>query len=769
MKTRTHTHGAGKKNFFSPLRRQALATLTGVAVALATIPSASADLPAINTAPVETTKTLTQKCVGTEYRPFIGNANKEHQDIGGSVSPVSVRVVAPKQVEAGQQFQVVLDPADMTTNSGSDFGRIKMDFALPDNLEITKIEATGATGTYAGMSNPVAVRINAAGAPDPNGKFVRIWGGATVNNSPSAATNSPKSGWRVKESSTFSAPTLTLTAKAPANGAGRTLDFGTRSAGTAATRGGNDNFMSFAQDDLIADDDYWCGADAASAKLASVQVVRAGSEIAFSETQLDLITGATDAQFKATVSTNSADKQLLTRGDVEFYVDGQKVGSSKPDANGVATYSYTFPNLQDRDPVSYKVTAKFVGVEGRITPSSTTEDLTVNVNPIPLKDVNTPVTLKVNRLAGSGDQRPARLVATLNPDNGRQLPEGAKVEFLRDGVSLGTVDVKNNSAQFIDREPTIGAENQTLRYTVKFPGLIDEQNLDSERMGARYLASESEPVEYSINGENATNTKLEVSSEEIGFGDEVELKATLTKTGDDQVIAGQTIEFLNNGLFLGEATTGEDGVAVLRTTLTEGKNAITAHFNGAETSGVYLHESTSEEIVVTADGKSVGETSTKIDVAAQAVHGDEVKITAKVTRADGSALPTDGNLGNVAFFVNNTHVGTAPVQIVDGEAVAEWTHKFSGRGDYQLYAAYTGAEQEEEILKDSNSEVVPVKVDVEGVEIGEPTGPVDGSDGSSPGSSDGMVLSPAAIAGIIAGILAGFGVIAAIINFIIGR
>ena len=62
-----------------------------------------------------------------------------------------------------------------------DTGRMKYDFKLPENVEISNLRIS-APGTGFN-SNPVVQRINVSGNPDPNGPYARIWdGGNSVNN-----------------------------------------------------------------------------------------------------------------------------------------------------------------------------------------------------------------------------------------------------------------------------------------------------------------------------------------------------------------------------------------------------------------------------------------------------------------------------------------------------------------------------------------------------------------------------------------------------------
>ena len=708
-------------------RRNSLAVVVCLSVTASTMGVAQAQ----DTKVQNKTIAVTHDCVGTEYTRVIGPSPKTLSDSVLQFTPNDFKVTYPEQAAPNGQFEVTIAPSQMSLKDNSvaffgasDIGRLKYDIVVPEGVKVASATLGAATGLMPGAAAPVATVIDEEGNPDPNGHIVRVDGGHTVNNGPNAAINSPAAGLRIKAKSKFTLPSLTLKLVAT-NVAGQELSVGLRGAGAPAERGGINNSFSFAQDDSIADDDYWCvPTNPEAGKLTTTRVV-GSSNIALSKTELDIITGETDTRLQAQVTTTAGNSQLLSQGKVEFFVDGKSIGEVNPDESGLAVLTHTFPQLDDREPKKYNVTARFKGVDSRILPSSDSETMRVTVNPIPITDVTTATTLTTRVAAVEDAQLPVVLNASVDATDSSALPASGAVQFYRDGEAIGKpVAVKNGRASFVDKVSAEEATGKSYSYTAKFSEVIDES------VAKRYLESESEPATVDVNGQQQTQTTLEASATELAHGEVAKLTSTLTFGEDKTPLAGQKIQFRVNGLDHGEpVVTDEKGVATLETKLAPGENKVTAHFYGEDVDSVQYAGSESAAVDIKVADKSKFATEVDLVVNPTAEHGKEAKLTATINAEDAPAGALDR--GTVSFFVAGRLVGVAPAQAVDGKIQATITHTFSGAGDQEVYAVYSGVEDDDIQVLPSQSGKTTVAVSAVDIVIEETTPPA-----PQPGGSD---------------------------------
>ena len=158
------------------LGRIALGAITSLSLSFTLISAAPSSFatPLATAAPTSKSVLVNHLCV--EHKGLFSNGS----DL--TLSPDDVAVEYPETVLPGQTFTVKIQPGEMRTG-GKDTGRMKYDIALPQGVKISNLRLDG--GASGLNANPAAVvqRVDAAGKPNANGAFARIWDGAhSVNN-----------------------------------------------------------------------------------------------------------------------------------------------------------------------------------------------------------------------------------------------------------------------------------------------------------------------------------------------------------------------------------------------------------------------------------------------------------------------------------------------------------------------------------------------------------------------------------------------------------
>ena len=400
----------------------------------------------------------------------------------------------------------------------------------------------------------------------------------------------------------------------------------------------------------------------------------------------------------------TAGSNKVTAGNVEFLVGGKSIGVMPVGTNGRASIGHSVPLLDNRTPITQQVTARYLGDSPRFA-TSTSGTTTITVNPEPKAEVASTVGLTATRGLVDAGQLPVTLDVSVDTSNGQDLPAGAQVEILRDDVVLATIPVTGVTATYTDHLDARVAETTVHRYTARL--------LQSESDDTIYLGAESDEVEVTLAAEQTPELTVVVDPATVRVGRGVDITATLTSDGTP-LPAGTEFVIRANGRDIGTVTTDDDGVATLTDHVftTPGDKKIEAVFGGAVIGGKNYLPVTSAPATLTVDALPEVDSATVIDLRTEATAGDEVTITAVVSRPDGGEL-TDAaatDLGSVWFFSDGEAIGSAPVTVdpVTGEATAVFTHRFAERGEYRMTAEYSGTRGTDGIIAPSETDAATV-------------------------------------------------------------
>ncbi|WP_264888380.1 Ig-like domain-containing protein [Dietzia sp. NCCP-2495] len=416
----------------------------------------------------------------------------------------------------------------------------------------------------------------------------------------------------------------------------------------------------------------------------------------------------------------TAGSNKVTAGNVEFFVGGTSIGVMPVGTNGRAGIEHSVPLLDNRTPITQQVTARYLGDSPRFA-ASNSGTTTITVNPEPKAEVTSTVGLTATRGLAEDGQLPVTLDVSVDTSNGQDLPAGAQVEILRDDVVVATIPVAGVTATYTDHLDAEVAESTSYRYTARL--------LKSESDDTIYLGAESEPVTVTLAAEVTPEVTVAVDPTSVLVGRAVDMTATLTADGNP-LPAGAEVTIRANGRDIGTVTTGDDGTAVLagHEFTTPGDKTIEAVFGGAVIGGKNYRPVTSAPATLTVEALPEADSATVIELQTEATAGDEVTITAVVSRPDGGEL-TDAaatDLGSVWFFSDGEVIGSAPVTMdpATGEATAVFTHRFAERGEYRVTAEYSGISGNDEVISPSETaEATVVTVSASGIEIEEPGPP----------------------------------------------
>lgn len=662
-------------------------------------------------APITETKTVNQQCV--EHRGFLSNGSYL------TLSPDNVVVEYPQEVYAGDTFTVKLQPGQMATGD-KDTGRMKYDFKLPENVEISNLRIS-APGTGFN-SNPVVQRINVSGNPDPNGPYARIWdGGNSVNNGGNqnnnwglvGFTNHRRAGLQVDRHKQWRFPQIAFDVTAP-DTAGATIVTGLRNAGAGAGPANNDNWdntMSMLARANVTDAVY-CTADASGRTLTSTRVVTRGTETNFAETSTDLevITGSGPTTLTANVTHD--DGSPVTEGEVEFDFGDGSPKVTVPVNNGVATTEHTYPELDDRNPVPHQATARYLGIHGRINPSE--DSTTVTVNPVPRDQVQATVDLNVEAdvLAADDGEVPVELRATVAAEGGAELADGVEVIFYEGDNEIGRAASANGVAMLTTTVPD-EAVTRTFRAVVE-----DFENETQEVTG------DEDSVSVEIAPVSRTSLELR-AGEPVLVGQEATITANYSAT--PSVPAGTEVIFRADNVRIGTAVVDGDGTATLRHSFDRaGEKNLTAVVQERVVDG-RTYPTAEASATLTVNDPAGQDTTTDltytrpdVEVEAEVLTGDLIRFIATVDAGDKAI--EDG--ATVSFFDGDTFLGTAPVDPETGQAVFD--HRFAERGEHQVRAVFNGQEQKNEdgvttdVLEPSESDPVVLDVQPHEIEIENP-------------------------------------------------
>lgn len=199
--------------------------------------------------------------------------------------------------------------------------------------------------------------------------------------------------------------------------------------------------------------------------------------------------------------------------------------------------------------------------------------------------------IELNNFKGVNNQN-IIITATLR-DSSNLAISGKNIQFNVGGKTY-IVTTDSGGVAKITHKGTIG--NYTI--TAKFSG--DSNYASSEKTSTLTVAS--------------SGTIVKVSSASVDKGKISQLKATLTNSGNGQLLSGQSVRFTVNGVYLGSNTTNRNGVATFRykVPLNGGKYTILAMSDGMSGSGILTVRQSSMYLRISADNISplVGNTIT---------------------------------------------------------------------------------------------------------------------------------------------------------------
>ncbi|WP_171018824.1 Ig-like domain-containing protein, partial [Rhodococcus sp. Q] len=581
-------------------------------------------------------------------------------------------VDAPATVDAGQTFTYRVQPAGSSypdKDSGATtigMSRFKLDYEIPANS--TFVSASVVPGTSVNVNvnasggaigvAPSVIRVNAAGAPDANGAYLRLSGNnEVIANGTSNSTNSV-GGIRADKlkkdlngattgdgSSWFRLPAIDVTVTAVAAGV---ITPKVRTDGSAASYSNDQNYYTFlAQASLFGTQnaptrctprDTTSGAlNAGGGALASITVGTPGPVMVDSTTTLNVPATAktgTAVDLTATVAPAGA------TGTVQFKDGGTNIGSPVAVNNGTATLNHTFTTNG-----AHSITAAYSGDTTRNPSTSAAGNVEVSTDPV---IVDTTTTLNAPATAKTGTA--VDLTATVAPSDAT-----GTVQFKDGATDIGApVTVNNGTATLNHTFTTTGAHSITAVY-----------NGDATNRPSTSAAS---TVDVSVNVVDTTTTLNVPATAKTGTA--VDLTATVAPTE-----ATGTVEFKDGATVLGSAPVNGGTATLNHTFTTDGAHSITAVYSGAE--GFATSTSAASNVEVSTDPVVV-DTTTTLNVPGTAKTGTAVDLTATVSPADAT--------GTVEFKDGATVLGSAPVNA----GTATLNHTFTTDGTHSITAVYSG-------------------------------------------------------------------------------
>ncbi|TYR15093.1 Ig-like domain-containing protein [Corynebacterium urealyticum] len=349
--------------------RQLMGSASAIALALGLVVATPAQADEVveqeaSASPVTTAvKQVNLECAEDAGRigGAIGNASQL------TLSPDAMDVSYPERVQPGETFTVTVQPGAMTTGRKAT-ARMKYDIALPQGVEISNLRIVD-PGTNLN-ADPAAVvqRVNAAGQPDENGEFARIWDGAnSVNNGGNENDNwytgiffggVPRAGLAVDANQQFRLPKIAFDVTAP-DTPGAAIRTGLRAAGEGTGPAGKNNKNNVLS--LVASQNgapgtavavYCHAGDAARALTNTVIAQATQTELTHTRPEVDLeadaeILPGDEVRFTATVTSAGESLPEVPEGaaapTVVFYSGDEVIGEAEVDpATGKAVLDHAF-------------------------------------------------------------------------------------------------------------------------------------------------------------------------------------------------------------------------------------------------------------------------------------------------------------------------------------------------------------------------------------------------------------------------------------------
>ncbi|MFD4180930.1 Ig-like domain repeat protein, partial [Rhodococcus sp. NPDC058514] len=262
-----------------------------------------------------------------------------------------VTVDAPETVNAGAEFDVTIRPSTISfpnSTSGASVtsvSRIKIDVAMPENVEFLGAEVV--PGTSSGLSGvaPNVLRVNEAGNVDANGTVLRLSGNnEVIGNGPNSSKSSVAgivAAAAGGAETTFQLPTVKARLKAGPSGS---VELKLRTAGEAGQWGKDKNFMTFlprasAALGIIAWAPTQCTPrDSASAPLNAGAGPLSATQITEADKQTTVTVNGPGAVKNGDEVTLTANVDPAANGGtVQFTIDGSPVGAPVTGSNGASS------------------------------------------------------------------------------------------------------------------------------------------------------------------------------------------------------------------------------------------------------------------------------------------------------------------------------------------------------------------------------------------------------------------------------------------------
>lgn len=332
-----------------------------------------------------------------------------------------------------------------------------------------------------------------------------------------------------------------------------------------------------------------------------------------------------------TATVTQATGTVTPTGTVTFYNGSTALGSATLNA-GVATISTsTLPSGTDSISAAYSGAVVFNASSSNI--------LTITVKAPPPSAINTATTLVLSASTITLNS-PVTMVATVKPASGATLP-GGTVTFMIGSMLLGTAQLASGTASFTTSVLPAGTDVITAAYagTSSFNG----------SNSAGLSVSVRQPV-------LSTTTTLSATAASISENASVTLTAAVRPSGGTSIPTG-TVVFYDGSSQIGAAALVSGSATLTTSSFSVGIHNITAAYQGAAT----FQNSTSSGVNVTvspASSPSAERSKTNTTIlssTAQAEQGFTIALTAVVTEAQESTLPT----GSVEFTIGSTKLGSA--------------------------------------------------------------------------------------------------------------
>ncbi|WP_430336032.1 Ig-like domain-containing protein [Rhodococcus sp. ACT016] len=514
------------------------------------------------------TTTFGTACLAT---PSTSLAGPEAQS-----QPGSVVVDAPSHVNAGEEFDVTIQPGKISFPGSasiatiSNISRIKVDVDLPTNS--TYLGAEIVPGTSIGLSGvtPNVLRVNENGVVDPNGTILRLSGNnQVVGNSPTSSASSEggivvtKTGKNLDGSTNadgyteFQLPKVKAHLKAADSG---TIEMKIRTGGDAGKWDNDKNFLSFvpkASAFLVGT--VWAPTrctprDTAEASAPLNNGAGPLASIAIREADkatTTTIAGPAAAKNGTPITLTANVSPAAGGGTVQFRDGDTVLGDAVTVVGGSATINPTFTTDGD-----HSITAEFSGSAGYLGSTSAAKIVKVTTDAPPDEITTTTVTTPAHAKVGQN----VNLTAKVDPAG-----SGGTVNFVVDDGApiasmVGTDGVAVASYTF--------TSTGTHKVVAKFTG------------GAGFAPSTSRAFPVSVTVPEPADVDTTTTLAPIGTVEKNVPVVLEARVGPAH--AKGKVQFRIGDALIGGPVDVVDGVATLPTTfVNSGTYHVTAEFVGS--------------------------------------------------------------------------------------------------------------------------------------------------------------------------------------------